>query len=619
MNSQASRSVAPSTGRSRPSRWHPFLNGQASLKPSSTYTWLARLKGRSREWLDMPSTGLVATAAALGVAAGSASITLAHTSDHVHDPGISAALIDWITVPYVLAGLVAWVRRPDSRFGPLMVAAGFANFVTTLSWANVSVAVTIGQTFDLLPPVLFLHVFLAYPTGRLAGRVDRALVGLGYAVAIGLELVRSLLGEFGTRDLLGITSEPAAAEVVRKTQLLLIAALALAGIAVLAGRWKGASKALRRVLGPVVVPGALGLLMIALLFVSLAFSGPALVPIQRWTFLVLGAMPFAFLFGLLRSQLTIGPLVLALRSATSPGELRDALARALRDPSLQVLYWIDESRQYVTLDGRPDPVSDQGGLKAITTVENEGRRVAALVHDRSLTDEPELLEAVRAAAALALDNARLQTELRSSLHQLAASRTRIVQASDDERRRLERNLHDGAQQRLLALSVSLRLLESRAPKDRESMELMRAAKEQLEHSIEELRVLAHGLHPAVLSDHGLAVALEAVGARAPLPVQLSVTNERLPQHAEVAAYYLVSEALANVAKHADASSARVAITRDDHSVAVEVVDDGVGGADSARGSGLCGLADRVEALAGSLSIESPPGAGTRIQARIPLA
>jgi len=566
----------------------------------------------------VPSTELVATVAALGVAAGSASIALAHTSDHVSDPGISAALADWITVPYVLAGLVAWTRRPDSRFGPLMVAAGFVTFVATLSWANDSVPNTIGQTLDMIPPILFLHVFLAYPTGRLTHRLDRALVGVGYAAAIGLELVRSFLGEFGARDLLTFASEPAAAEIVRQTQLLLIAALELAGIAVLAGRWSGGTRAMRRVLAPVVVPGALGLLMIALLFVSHAFSGPALPTLQRLTFFVIGAMPFAFLFGLLRSRLTIGPLVLALRRSGGGGELRDALAHALRDPSLEILYWLDDGGRYVTVDGRPALPPHEQGSRAMMTVEHDGRRVAALVHDPSLSDEPELLEAVGAAAALALDNARLQTELRSSLVQLAASRTRIVQASDDERRRLERNLHDGAQQRLLALSVSLRLLESRAPRDPESIELMRAAKEQLDHSIEELRVLAHGLHPAVLSDHGLAVALETVGARAPLPVQLNVINERLPEQAEVAAYYLVSEALTNIAKHADASTARVDITREDGCAVVEVADDGRGGADSVGGSGLRGLADRVEALAGSLTIDSPAGAGTRIRAEIPL-
>ena len=216
-----------------------------------------------RAWLHTPSTGLIAGLTAAGVAAASASIALAITGDHVHEAGISAALADWITVPYVLAGLVAWWCRPDSRFGPLMVAAGLANFVTTLSWADTAVPFTLGQALDLLAPVLFLHVFLAYPSGRLEGRLERTIVGLGYLVAVGFELARMLLGEFGPLNLLEVVREPRAADIIRQVQLVLIAALALAGIAVLALRWRGATPALRRVLAPVIVPGGLALLMIA--------------------------------------------------------------------------------------------------------------------------------------------------------------------------------------------------------------------------------------------------------------------------------------------------------------------------------------------------------------------
>ena len=276
---------------------------------------------------------------------------------------------------------------------------------------------------------------------------------------------------------------------------------------------------------------------------------------HRLTFIVLGAAPFAFLFGLLRGRLAVGPLVLELRQATTPGERRDVLSRALHDPSLEIVYWLDDSEEWVTLEGQTAALGGDGE-RAATTVEREGRRVAALVHDPSLLEEPELLDAVSAAAAFALENERLQAELRSSLAELAASRSRIVRASDDERRRLERNLHDGAQQRLLALSVSLGLLESRSNQDPDAAELMRVAKEQLAQSLEELRELARGIHPAVLADHGLAVALETTAARAPVPVQLTVLPERLPEHVEVATYYLVCEALANVAKHAKASASK---------------------------------------------------------------
>jgi len=551
------------------------------------------------------------------VAAASTSIALALTSDHVREPGVSAALIDWITVPYVLAGLVAWWFRPDSRFGPLMVAAGFANFVTTLSWANVAVPFTVGQALDLLPPVLFLHVFLAYPSGHLEGRPERAIVGLGYLAAVVLELARMLLGEFGSLNLLEVVNEPGAADFVRQAQLVLISALALASLALLALRWRSATPALRPLLTPVIVPGALALVMIALLLVSLAFSGPELETLHRLTFVCVGAAPLAFLFGLLRSRLAIGPLLLALQRATAPGELRDALARALRDPSLDVVYWLDDAQEWVTFKGEPVQLGEDVEPRAVTKVEREGRLVAALVHDASLLDEPELLSSVSAAGAFALENERLQAELRSSLVELAASRSRIVRASDDERRRLERNLHDGAQQKLLALSVSLRLLESRARHDPESLELMHTAKEQLAQSLEELRELARGIHPAVLADHGLAVALETAAAGSPVPVHLVVVPERLPEHVEVAAYYLVCEALSNIAKHSNASAASVVVVRDGPWAVVEIVDDGTGGADTANGSGLRGLADRVAALAGHLAIESPPGGGTHIRAEIP--
>ncbi len=545
---------------------------------------------------------------------------LAQTSDHVGEPGVSAALVDWITLPYVLAGLVAWSRRPESRFGALLVAAGFGNFVTTLSWANASLPYTLGQVLDWLPPVLFLHVFLAYPSGRLGGRPERAIVALGYLGAIGLELVRMLLGGFGPQNLIAVVSEPEAAELVRQGQLVLLSALALAGLVVLVLRWRSGTPALRRLLGPATGPGALALVMIPLLLLSLAFSGPGLETMRRLTFGVVGAAPLAFLIGLLRARIArsvLAPLLVTLERAAAPGELRDALAQALGDPSLRVAYWLPETEQYVDVEGQPFALPAEGGDRSLTPIEHDGRHVALLVHDAAVADEPELLEAVAAGAALALENERLQAKVRAGLVEVAASRARIVEASDDERRRLERNLHDGAQQRLLSLSLTLRLLESRGSDDPDARELMQTAKEQLTQSLEELRELARGIHPAVLSDHGLAVALGSVAAAAPLPVQLTVVSERLPEHVEVAAYYLVCEALANIAKHAQASVATVVVAQGGHWAVIEVTDDGIGGAASVGGSGLRGLADRVEALAGRLAIESPPGGGTRIRAEIP--
>jgi PAS domain S-box-containing protein len=214
---------------------------------------------------------------------------------------------------------------------------------------------------------------------------------------------------------------------------------------------------------------------------------------------------------------------------------------------------------------------------------------------------------------------RLNAELQARLEELAASRTRIVTAGDVERRRLERNLHDGAQQRLVTLSLSLRAALEKLDSDPPAARVALAgARDELTLALEELRELARGLHPAVLTDRGLRAAVETLAGRAPVPVEIAgLPEERLPEPVEAAAYYLISEALTNVAKYADASRVRVRVARTDGNVVVEVSDDGVGGADAAGGSGLRGLADRVEALGGSLDVASPAGAGTTLRAEIP--
>ncbi len=253
-------------------------------------------------------------------------------------------------------------------------------------------------------------------------------------------------------------------------------------------------------------------------------------------------------------------------------------------------------------------------------IDRDGMHVAALVHDPALNDEPELLDAAAAAAGIALENARLHVELRARLEELRGSRARIVEAGDKERQRLERNLHDGAQQRLIALSLELSLLEEQLDGDLDATTQLDQARREIATSLDELREVARGIHPAVVSGHGLAVALEQLTALAPVPVRLTVAIEgRLPDALEVAAYYLVSESLANVGKYAKASSVTVDVSRLNGQVLVEVTDDGIGGADTERGTGLRGLADRVEALDGRLRIWSPGGGGTRVRAEIPCA
>ena len=258
--------------------------------------------------------------------------------------------------------------------------------------------------------------------------------------------------------------------------------------------------------------------------------------------------------------------------------------------------------------------------RAVTRVEREGRAVGAIVHDRALCDDPDLVGSVAAAAGLSIENERLQAQLRARVEELRASRARIVEAGTAERRRLERNLHDGAQQRLVALSLTMRLAQGKLRKDPDTAEqLLTGAQEELSRALEELRELARGIHPAVLSDRGLEPALEALAGRSPVPVQLDGTpRERLPPAVEAAAYFVVAEALTNVVKYANASQARVQVSRLNGHAVVEVADDGVGGADPDRGSGLRGLADRISALDGTLELRSPEGAGTLLRAEIPV-
>jgi signal transduction histidine kinase len=575
------------------------------------------------EFRIAPKPHVLLAIASAGLGASATSFALALTSDHVREPGLQASLMVWMILPFILGGLVAWWRRPESRFGLLMVAAGFGIFLSNLAWANTPLPFTIGQAFDLLPAVLFLHVFLAYPTGRLRSRLERVLVAAGYVTALGLQLVGMTLGGFGPDNLLRLTAEPGVAEDLLRFQLVVISVLSLAGIGVLAARRWSNGRPLRRSVDLLVDSFALGLLMIAVLFLTAVLEGPGFETIRRATFVVIGLAPVAFLVGLLHSRLqrsSVADLLVELRSDPTPAELRDALARTLRDPSLTLAYWLPEFRSWAAADGRAVVLPEDGDGRATTLIDREGEHVAALLHDPSLRDEPELLDAVTAAAGISLENAQLHVELRARLEELRGSRERIVEAGLKERQRLERNLHDGAQQRLIALSLELSLLEERLDGDPELRARLDAARREIALSLEELRAVARGLHPAVVSGHGLAVALESLAARASLPVRLTVEVEgRLPEKLEVAAYYVVSESLANVGKHARATAATVDVARANGQLLVEVVDDGVGGADTERGTGLRGLADRVEALGGRLRVWTPRGGGTRVRAEIPCA
>jgi signal transduction histidine kinase len=351
----------------------------------------------------------------------------------------------------------------------------------------------------------------------------------------------------------------------------------------------------------------------------------------------LGPLPLNVPIGLLLILLGLASAVLAIailgglrvvlrsytrrwlgRRGAPEGPIRELLAERMGDRTLSIAYWLPDRNTFVDESGSPVTLPEAGSGRAWTAVEHDGRRVAAIIHDAALDAPPELVNAAAAAAALALDNERLKADLRARVHELRISRARIVDAGDAARRRLERDLHDGAQQQLVSLALDLRMLRARMKGSEELLPMVDEISEKLTVALAELRELARGIHPAILTDRGLGPAVESLADRVPLPVTSEVDlPDRPPPAVEAAAYFVVAEALTNVARYAQAQEARVDIRREDDAVVVRVDDDGIGGADPESGTGLRGLFDRLAALDGELVIDSPPGHGTRLRARIP--
>ena len=546
--------------------------------------------------------------------AAGAAFVLSLAGNYGRAPYVHATLVAWITISYVLCGLIAWTRRPESRYGLLMILAGLAPALSRLSEADPDALKVIGEALRLLPPVLFLHVFLAYPSGRLERTRDRFVVIAGYAAVLGFDLARALFASAG---------QEGGADLATHAQRVSIAAVALGALVALVSRGRPSHRQVRPGLQPLVVCFALAFVGLGVGILMLVFDAPG-TDVVRWiAFGLVGTASVLLLIGHLRAGLArsaVGDFFVDLGSDPEPSELRDALARTLRDPSLVLAYWLPEFATYADLNGREValPGPDEG--RAVTLIDRNGVHVAALLHDPSVTDERKLLDAVTAAAGMALENGRLHAELRARLDELRGSRARIVEAAHQERQRLERNLHDGAQQRLVALSLELSLIEKQVDGSSDMKARLDQARREIGASLDELREIARGIHPAVVSDHGLAVALEQLAARASVPVRLTVEIQgRLPEPVEVAGYFVVSESLTNVTKYAKASAATIDVSQMNGLLLVEIADDGVGGADTERGTGLRGLADRVEALGGRLRVWSPIGGGTRVRAEIPCA
>ena len=518
---------------------------------------------------------------------------------------------------YLVTGVIAAYRRPDVpavRIGLLMVLVGIGWFAEDVQITMDPAVHTAGLLVRSASAAFLVHLLLAFPDGLLRTRADRVITTASYAAVFGLVPVSTLGFTTLNSNLLLVWPLPyeTVARGVDVVQLVIGAAV----VVVLARRWVTSTRPARRVLAPLLLVGLLGgaaSVLDALLGTGISWHHNVLVGITHAAML---ALPLAFLTGVWRVRLgrTSVAELLVRMPGSPPGQLRELLAKALGDPSLQVGYHRPEHDDYVDADGRPVPLD-----RAFTPVDRGGRRVAVLLHDPTLRDDHHVLTAVASVAALELDNQRLTAEVRSQLAEAKASRARIVAAGDLERRRVERDLHDGAQQRLVTAALTLRLARQRLSPDDDVDELLRRTADGLEEALAELRELARGIHPSVLSDLGLMPALRALAGRSPQPVELIETDlPRLPDLVAATAYFVAAESVTNALKHAAASHIRIEVEVRDRALRLAVGDDGTGRADPALGTGLTGLRDRVSAVDGALTVRGEPDAGTTVTAVLPL-
>jgi signal transduction histidine kinase len=481
----------------------------------------------------------------------------------------------------VTCGVIAWERRGESRVGPLMVLAGYTWFAGNL-WSQL--------LYLHRAPLVHLHI--SYPTGRLRRRLAQVTVAAAYVDAVVEPLARN--------------------DVITLALAALVAAAAVDGF--------------RRTSGTARRAG------IPALVAALAFAGVlAFGAIERlagwdadqealWAYdVVIACLAVVLLVDLLRgrwAEAVVADLVVDLGKQADTRTLRDELGRALGDRSLILGYWLPEEGRYVDDAGRPVELPEPGAGRAVTPIAHDGKPVAVLVHDEAVLEDSTLVEAVASAARIAVSNARLQAEVRARVVELAASRRRIVEAADAQRRRLERELREGAEQRLAR--VERLLAQAHEAEDKRAGEQLTEIEGDFRGARAELRDFAQGIRPSALTEGGLRAALPELAGRVGIPVELEISVGTLPPAVEVAVYFVCAEALANVAKHAEAASVTISVAQSSGRLSLTLVDDGVGGADPGKGSGLRGLADRVEALGGQLSVRSPIGGGTRLDAKIPV-
>jgi PAS domain S-box-containing protein len=581
--------------------------------------------------------------AGLGLSVAAAAI--AASSPFAAAPEVAVVAHVLVVAAPVGAGLYAILRQRATRFGWLLVIAGLLSAPTVLAETGNSPLYSIGRVDVWLVELMVVYLVLAFPSGRLHTGVDKALFGVGAGLLAVLYLPTALLVDGFTvptpwsgcetgcpsNAFMLSGSEPGVIDdVVIPLRDIAFVALMIAVASVLVYRVTHGTRLMRRMLAPVLT-FAIVRIGLAALFVAMRRAAPdaeGTKTVGVMALLATPALSIGFYAGLVRWRLFAVSAVRRLTTdfvGPSSGErVRDVLASAFEDPTLEIIYWAPDPGRWVDAAGTPVRIPAEGSSHAVTEVSDGGRRVAALVHDAALAEQPIISEVAGGFALVALENQRLEAELRGSLRELRESRARILSAADKERQRIERNLHDGAQQRLVALGIKLELAREHAAADpHDGSALLSEIASDVDDALAEVRALAGGVYPPLLADRGLADALKMAATGGPLATTVSAGDiGRYPQEIESAVYFCCLEALQNVAKHAHGASAvSITLSESGHGeLRFEVRDDGPGFAPaSGDGSGLANMRDRVAALGGSLTIDSAAGDGTCVAGRIPLA
>jgi signal transduction histidine kinase len=503
--------------------------------------------------------------------------------------------VGWLVVG---CGLVVWARRPDSRTGSLLVCTGYAWFLGNFAALPPRDVAALADRVSFLFWGFLVHALLTYPTGRMGDRLERVAIPVAYALSLWPALWRTDLGP-------------------------IVLALALAVSLVVDRRFHSRQDRRRRL--PALVAG----LMVAVVTaasqaVSLLTAGGGAVDSGALVTVAVGIAALVLAAGMLgwwgRAS-NVTDLVVELGESPG-GALAEALARALDDPTLEVGFWNPGADAYLASDGRSiaEPAASEG--RATTHVDHDGRPVALLVHDAALMTDPQLRDAIASATALAASNARLRAEVSAQVAEVQASRRRLVDAQDSERRALEERLQEGSAHRLDDLAAIIHGVPPDAALGLSGAgDRLASAAAEVAQTHADLDELALGLHPRALVEFGLRGALQDLAGRSPVPVEVDLgvggLDGHLPPDVAATIWFVCSEALANVAKYAAASRVQLSCLESDDVVRLVVADDGRGGADPGRGSGLRGLMDRVAAIGGALTVDSPVGAGTRLAATIP--